>query len=291
MKTYHPNAPVDPRPTPILRTLNLGAGTQSTAVALMHLEGILPPIDAAIFADTGWEPQEVYDHLAKLRGCFEDAGVPLLEVSNGNIRDDALDPGHRFASMPTFVTTDAGGEAMGRRQCTNEYKIVPIRRAILQLVGDRLGIDAKTWRNVPNDVYVEQTFGISVDEVQRARTPRDRWSINSYPLLELGWRRGDTIAYLERLGWDAPRSACIGCPFHNNVEWRRLRDNHPSEWQDAVDFDRELRHVKQRRSPEFRGSEYLHRSLLPLDQVDLSSIEDHGQQSLFGGECEGMCGT
>jgi hypothetical protein len=37
----------------------------------------------------------------------------------------------------------------------------------------------------------------------------------------------------------------------------------------------------------------LHASLVPLDQVDLSTPEDHGQLSLldgFGMECEGMCG-
>jgi 3'-phosphoadenosine 5'-phosphosulfate sulfotransferase (PAPS reductase)/FAD synthetase len=291
MRTYNPKAPTDPRPDPLLRVLNLGAGTQSTAVALLHLDGTLPPIDAAVFADTGWEPQEVYDHLDRLRPVFAAADVPLVEVSNGNIRDDALDEAHRFASMPTFVTRASGGEAMGRRQCTNEYKIVPIRRAILKMVADRLGIDAATWRNIPKDVYVEQSFGISIDEAQRARSPHDRWAINYYPLLDLGWRRDDTIAYLEREGWNAPRSACIGCPFHNNAEWRRLRDAHPDEWADAVEFDRQIRHAKQRRVPDFRGEEFLHRSLLPLDQVDLSTAEDHGQQSLFAGECEGMCGV
>lgn len=290
MRTYHPKAPPDPRPDPLLRVLNLGAGTQSTAVALMHLAGTLPPIDAAIFADTGWEPREVYTHLDKLRARFAEADVPLIEVSNGNIRDDALDPGHRFTSMPTFVTNDTDVAGMGRRQCTNEYKVVPIRRAILSMTADKLGIEAPTWRSIPKDVYVEQSFGISTDEAQRARSPRDRWAINYYPLLDLGWRRGDTIAYLERLGWDAPRSACIGCPFHNDTEWRRLRDVHPEEWHDAVEFDRELRHVKQRRVPEFRGEEFLHRSLLPLADVDLTTAEDHGQQSLFAGECEGMCG-
>ncbi len=46
--------------------LSLGAGVQSTALALMAVRGELPgfrrPV-AAIFADTGWEPRGVYDHL------------------------------------------------------------------------------------------------------------------------------------------------------------------------------------------------------------------------------------
>ena len=291
MRTYHPKAPSDPRPDPLLRILNLGAGTQSTAVALMHLDGTLPPIDAAIFADTGWEPREVYTHLDKLRASFAAANVPLIEVSNGNIRVDTLDDQRRSPSLPTFLSSGGSNEGFQRRQCTVDYKVVPIRRAILSMTADKLGIEAPTWRSIPKDVYIEQSFGISTDEVQRARSPQDRWAINYYPLLDLGWRRGDTIAYLERLGWDAPRSACIGCPFHSDNEWRRLRDEHPDEWQDAVEFDRQLRDVRKRRDPAFRSQEFLHRSRLPLADVDLTTGEDHGQQSLFGGECEGMCGV
>jgi hypothetical protein len=256
----------------------------------MHLDGTLPPIDAAVFADTQWEPDEVYRHLANLRVAFADAGVPLLEVTAGNIRSDALDVAHRFASMPTFVKGETS-TGMGRRQCTNEYKIQPVRKAILGLLVDVLGKPLQSWRNVPRSVYVEQVFGISLDEAQRMRSPRDRWSINYYPLVELGWRRQETIGYLERNGWSAPRSACIGCPFHSNAEWLRLKTQHPQEWADAVAFDTELRHAKQRRDPKFRGEEFLHRSLLPLADVPLMSEEDAGQGSLFGGECEGMCGV
>lgn len=291
MKTYHSTTPRDPRPEPILRVLNLGAGTQSTAVALMSLDGTLPPIDAAVFADTQWEPDEVYRHLARLRVAFEDAKVPLLEVTAGDIRADALDPSHRFASMPTYVKNQSKSGGINRRQCTNEYKIKPVRKAILGLVAEALDRPMDSWRNLPKGVYVEQVFGISLDEAQRMRSPRDRWSINSYPLIELGWRRQDTIAYLERNGWSAPRSACIGCPYRSDASWRQLKESSAEEWDDAVRFDRELRIVMKERDSEYAGEMYLHRSLLPLADVALSAGEDERQTSLFGGECEGMCGV
>lgn len=292
MRTYHSSASRDPRPEPLLRILNLGAGTQSTAVALMHLDGTLPPIDAAVFADTQWEPQEVYTHLERLRGTFKDAGVPLLEVTGGNIRTDALNSSiTRFASMPTFVKGERSTGGMNRRECTSQYKIQPVRKAILGLVATALRKQCNSWRNVPRSVYVEQVFGISLDEAQRMRSPRDRWSINYYPLVELGLRRQETIAYLERNGWSAPRSACIGCPFHSDAEWLRLKTRHPKEWQDAVEFDLDLRLAAKRRDPTFRGTEFLHRSLLPLSEVPLMSQEDAGQGSFFDGECEGMCGV
>src|SRR4051794_37808635 len=100
----------------MLRILSLGAGVQSTTVLLMTLAGELPPIDAAIFADTGWEPKAVYGHLWDLARRCEDAGVPLFVVSEGDIRSDALSRAHAFASMPLYST--GGGQL--RRQCTRE---------------------------------------------------------------------------------------------------------------------------------------------------------------------------
>ena len=46
------------------RVISLGAGVQSTVMALMAEAGdIGPRPDCAVFADTGWEPKEVYEHL------------------------------------------------------------------------------------------------------------------------------------------------------------------------------------------------------------------------------------
>ena len=50
-----------------MKILSLGAGVQSTTVLLMSIRGELPRIDHAIFADTGWEPKAVYEHLDRLK--------------------------------------------------------------------------------------------------------------------------------------------------------------------------------------------------------------------------------
>jgi len=69
-----------------------------------------------------------------------------------------------------------------------------------------------------------------------------------------------------------------------------MRDNDAKSWTDAVSFDHALRsgqrHAFGRKDPSF-----LHKSLVPLDEVDLSTEQDRGQLDMFGNECEGMCGV
>lgn len=56
---YDPSFAGEGASSPIrLRALSLGAGVQSTTMALMAAHGEIGPMpDCAIFADTGWEPK------------------------------------------------------------------------------------------------------------------------------------------------------------------------------------------------------------------------------------------
>ncbi len=216
--------------------------------------------------------------------------IPILRVSAGNIRHDVLqskDGKTRFATMPLYVRSPAGSAPEGvlRRQCTREYKIEPITRKIRELLGLRPRQRVKG--------RVEQWFGISLDEITRVKDNRYHWIDNRYPLIEKRMTRWDCILWLRQHGYPTPpKSSCIGCPYHGNEFWRQLRDHSPEEWQDAVEFDRQIR-------TGLKGvlqDAYVHRSLVPLDQVDLSTPEDRGQMTLafdddFDAECEGMCGV
>ena len=66
------------------------------------------------------------------------------------------------------------------------------------------------------------------------------------------------------------------------------------EWADAVAFDRAIRsgHHGGINNAELRTlGAYLHRSCRPLDEVDLSTPEEHGQLNLFEIDCQsGVCG-
>ncbi len=51
----------------MINVISLGAGVQSTCMAMMAKDGALPMPDCAIFADTGNEPLHVYTHLENLK--------------------------------------------------------------------------------------------------------------------------------------------------------------------------------------------------------------------------------
>jgi 3'-phosphoadenosine 5'-phosphosulfate sulfotransferase (PAPS reductase)/FAD synthetase len=123
--------------TPKLIILSLGAGVQSSTMALMAAEGHIRPMpDCAIFADTGYEPPGVYEYLDWLE---KQLPFPVYRVMKGNIRDDmvnSVDHGTRFPTAPFYtVNAETGKKGMLMRQCTNDYKIQPIRKKIRELLG------------------------------------------------------------------------------------------------------------------------------------------------------------
>lgn len=152
---------------------------------------------------------------------------------------------------------------------TSEYKLKPIGRKVREL----LGAKAPDFRTVPRGRVAVQWIGFSTDEVHRVNDRQENlYTRKRYPLLELGMSRKDCARWLQAAGWgDTAKSACIGCPFHGNAQWRDLRDNHPNEWADAVDFDRQIRKGGASAAP-LRGEAFLHRSRVPLDLAPIDRV-------------------
>lgn len=273
----------------MLNIISLGAGVQSTAMALMAAHGEITPMpDCAIFADTGWEPKAVYDHLAWLMSANV-LPFPVEIVRQGNIRTDidklvqgeSIRGRGRSATAPFFVAGKDGIAAPLRRQCTGHYKIEPVENSLKE----KLGILPKTRR--PKQSMVDVWMGISLDEVYRMKPSHQTWLKRRWPLIEKRLSRSDCLLWMERNGYPTPpKSSCIGCPYHSNEQWRDIRKV-PEEWADAIEVDKLIR----KGFGSTRSDLFLHRSLKPLDQVDLSSAEDRGQLNLFNNECEGMCGV
>ena len=269
------------------RVLSLGAGTQSTVLALMAEQGYagMPRPDLAVFADTGWEPPSVYRHLEWLE---EQLSFPVHRVSGGNIRDDLLNgqsaSGRHFMNIPAWVIGPQGQKSVLTRQCTSDYKTKPIHRFL------REHLEIPNGHRAPKHMQVEMWLGISQDEAQRQKASRDEWITHRWPLIERGYSRAQLVGWFKERypGRALPRSACIGCPYHSAAEWKRLRDQEPAAFDDAVFVDRALRELPHLRGS-VKGAPFLHRERIPLGLADFSHASDIELE--MREECEGLCGV
>lgn len=272
--------------TRCLTYVSLGAGLQSSALLVMsalELRGC-PRADFAVFADTQDEPQWVYQHLAVMTAWASRHGLDVVRVTAGRLGDETLHPKgtvKRRAALPVFTTGVDGRAAMLPRQCTEEYKLAPIRKYLRQ----RLGYQPR--QRIPAG-SVTALVGISYDELTRLADSRHRWITNRWPLAEAVMRRHDCEALLTAHGLPIPnKSACIYCPFHDDVFWQALKAQEPQSFEQACAFDEAVRNSSSRG---LRHPVYLHRSLIPLRDVTFREPQD-GLNFGFESECSGSCGT
>lgn len=310
--------------------ISLGAGVQSSVLALMASRGEISPMpDAAIFADTKAEPQSVYRWLDWLE---KQLAFPVIRVTRGSLETESLKmrtskKGKKYSvtNIPFFVKTPDG--VVGKipaRSCTAEFKIRPLiaearaiagkdamsdwrrlhRQELRELAAyKRNAIESRrnkqplpkypqsAWDACQSDPLVVQWIGISRDEIQRAKPSRDPWILSRWPLLELRMTRAMCLEWMQRNGFpEPPRSSCVFCPFHNQAEWRRMQVEEPEEFSRAVEFEKRAQQAKEC-SDNMSSVPYLHRSGIPLDQIDFRSDVERGQRLLWDDECTGFCGN
>lgn len=282
----------------VFRVLSLGAGVQSSVLALRlsredeELAGLgYPKPDLAIFADTGWEPAYVYEHLEWLESQLT---FDLIRVSAGDLKQNARKAvtvtGRRFVDVPYYTVNPDGSRGALRRQCTYNYKIQPIYREMRRLAG------ANPRRPFPSDARVEMWLGISTDEAGRMKPSRERWVEHRWPLVQSAWTRQDCLDWFSREYPDRqlPRSACVICPYRSTHSWLEMKRNDEESFAEAARFDKMLRRgaahpVRQVLS----GRPYLHSSRRPLASVvaEAEGAAERDSPNAFINECEGLCGV
>ena len=275
-----------------LRILSLGAGVQSSALALMIEKGEVPMVDAAIFADVKGEPKAVYDWLAYLKTQI--TKFPIHTVTWRDLKQDILDAAegkHKAFTAPFFTKNiKTGKKRMLRRQCTSMYKILPVIQKVRELIGLKKGEKRK------KGTKVEMLMGISKDEIVRMRINPIKYIQNVYPLVEKEMKRSDCLDWMKNNDYSKPpRSACTFCPYHSMKEWREIKKN-KEEWEEVVAMDKAIRkqeRFKNKNKDEFTEDElFLHSKCIPIDEIDFDEDDKQGD-FLFGmeNECEGMCGN
>ncbi len=316
-----------------IHIISLGAGVQSSTMALMAAHGEITPMPkCAIFADTQAEPRAVYEWLGWLE---KQLPFPVHRVTRGSLTEAITTLRERkdckgfwvYSGIPAFNVNPDLSDGKIPRQCTTSFKIEPLDRECRKQIGISVMKDWRkrhilalkelsfyhkwlatwkryqkdnvsklgpkpirpewAWLQCQSDPLVVTWIGISLDEVSRMKPPRHPWQNFRWPMVDARKSRGDCLEWMKRNGFpEPPRSACVYCPYHSDAEWRRLPND---EFQEAVRVDKEFRRLKALAG--LKGIPFVHSSRVPLDQVDFSTDEDHGQQVMFGNECDGMCGV
>lgn len=275
--------------TPVVTLISLGAGVQSSTMALMAAHGEISPMPtAAIFADTQGEPKAVMDWLDWLEAKLP---YPIIRVTHGSLKENSLKvvrskkSGNRYLKglIPAYVKNYNGTIGLLGRRCTADYKVEMIVREARKLCD---------WKRGEKRHLVDMWIGISRDEIIRMKPSRNAFIENHWPLIDAGMTRQACLAWMKRNGYpEPPRSACTFCPFHSNDEWRRIKTTTPDEWLEVVQYEKDLQ-AAARRQEALKGIPYLHESCKPIETVNFDKlVPSHYQVSLFGNECEGLCGV
>jgi hypothetical protein len=163
---------------------------------------------------------------------------------------------------------------MVRRQCTSEYKIQVVKQKVRELMGIEKGKRMKP---------CEMWLGITMDEASRMKESQMYNITYKYPLIDLRLRRSDCISFFKKNDYPIPmKSSCIFCPYHSDKFWKDLKSEGNGVWDLAVEVDEAIRDASKRG---LNDKLFLHRTCLPLDQVQFAD-----QQDLWDEECEGYCG-
>lgn len=269
----------------VYRALSFGAGVQSTALLLLikhepekliNAVGHIP--DKAYFADTGAEPEHVYEHLEAMKLI---SPLPMEVVSNGSILGTEIQSGIYPRTFPPYFTRNSNGSiGMLMRKCTHEFKIRPLEKAMRRDVG-------LVPKQRGRSRSVALWLGISIDEATRMTDNKTKLFQNIYPLIELGWDRTTCFNYCLSHGIKPPKSRCFFCPYVS--DWVEIKRNQPKEFIKAVEFDREIRNVVKKG---IKGEVFIHKSCKPLDEAVTN--QGHlweGYPDEFNNECAGHCGV
>ena len=288
---------------PTLRVLMLGAGTQSTVMALMADRGEFGSRpDCAIFSDTGDERAATYAvldwldsklsypiHRADAGLKLSDGMIQMLRPSGGTVIEA---PPDKYA-IPAFLRDRATDKkSMSKRFCTSEYKVKPGDKFQRELLGVPKG------QRVPKGKIVECWWGYSFDELSRCSNPKHKWQTYRYPLIERRLKRHHVIDLWQQYKDDsAPplaRSACVYCPFQSSNEWLHLEDTEPQSLNAAIELEEAIQ--QQSTDVGSRWIPFLHRRCIPLKEAIAADRDARDRQgTLFADEwgdpqCGGGCG-
>ena len=197
--------------------LGLSGGKDSAALAV-HMNQKHPEIDVEyFFTDTGYELQETYDFLNKLKTRLD---KPIHYINPTNSFDYFLKKYNNFLPSQTA------------RWCTIEMKLKSM----------------ENWLKPALDAGQEIITYVGIRYDERGRVgykPTNDLIKARFPFIEDCVDKEGVLEILETSGLGLPdyykwrsRSGCTFCFFQKRSEWIGLKENHPKAWEHAKSLEK-----------------------------------------------------
>ena len=225
-------------------TWGCGGGIDSTAIAVLIIQGVIPKPDFAYMTDCGYEPHYVMDYVRSITQKKMGGIGVNLEIINSRDYTTVKIINKHGVTIPAYTKNKNGETIKLKTRCSNGWKLTP---AIKWLKSNGV----KRMRNI---------VGIAVEERNRMKTPNVKWIEYDYPLVNLNLSRRDCKKIIHEAGWPMPeRSSCVMCPHQTDNEWLDIKEKYGGDFERAVIVERDMHRTE--------PNVYLHKSCVPLDQV------------------------
>lgn len=257
----------------MIEVFSTGGGTQSSAIAALIIDGKLPKPRLAVIADTGMEMPTTWQYLeAVVKPALNHVGVDVFRIKTSDwVSEAARDVFHQNGDLllPAFSNLNGSASKLSSF-CSNEWK----GRCVDRWLKANFGVSRNEYR---------KWIGFSMDEtnrVLRMMKGKDyQAGLIRFPLVhDVPTKRHEAIKIVEAMGWPKPpRSRCWMCPNQSDYEWSEVQTDYPELFQEAIKLDESIR----QRDPHA----FLHSTIKPLREADLSKPDDLFSSSCPSGEC------
>jgi 3'-phosphoadenosine 5'-phosphosulfate sulfotransferase (PAPS reductase)/FAD synthetase len=198
--------------------LGLSGGKDSAALAVWMRDHHSELDIDYFFTDTGEELPEVYEFLGKLEGYL---GKPIARLNPRRDFHFWLREYNHFLPSPQT------------RWCTRQLKLAPFEQWV------------KPWLAAGDTVF--SYVAIRADEEYREGYSAKAENLKvRFPFREAGIDKAGVVDILESSGVGYPkyyewrsRSGCTFCFFQQKIEWVRLKEQHPEDFEKAKELEKD----------------------------------------------------
>lgn len=186
--------------------VSYGGGTNSTAMLINMVKHQIVP-DEILFADTGGEKPETYEHIKAMNEWLLDKNFPTIKTlryktKHGEeitLEEDCL----RNNTIPSV--------AFGWKTCSQKFKIQPVEKFIKS--------------KYPNE-RIQMWIGFDAGEEKRIKANPNENFENYFPLIDWAWTREICVEKIRLAGINQPnKSSCFFCPNMKKDEILSLSDD------------------------------------------------------------------